>query len=1087
MKKLYKLGGMLALTALCPNLWAQTDGTYYLYNTATKTFLSRGANYGTEAVTDAYGVPVEWNSSDATLKLIITSNAYVFDTSNAEGTGGGMYVDGSSDKSKTWTFEVVSSSDETYYLQNKTTKNYVKQDYGDYGAYLHTVTSKESAVVWKLMSAAERDAIVDAYPNDNMSNVISSARLTGVTYENFVSTITGSDYKAIDMTSKIGTAKFTGSAGSWTWKSVREGGQYNGTNYGTNYAEVFRRSGTFTQKITDLPQGIYKVTVKGFNRISSYKILNDLGEDYKISTSYLQANKEAVQLKSWIEERTETSNPDNTNQAVAKFEAGNYANEVYTYVDADGILDLSVHIPTWNNDGSWTLINDFTLTRYADVALLKEQFASLKTENSTLQDLVNVATKTSLETALNTANAVNVESASIDELNAAITALEAAVIHGREMKAAYTPASELLSIANAIHTNSIPNVADDQTTFGTAISTAQTSIDAATTTAALTEATATLEAARQAYVKVAYPTKNITFDMTFMAGTTQTNWSGADKNYTTGDGVAMVERYYNPAAVGVDFPDANTIIVSQSLSNMPKGVYEVELYAHASYTENRGFTSPATEGENVAHVYANSITNSVPMETQTKVATAKSYTLSDVVVGNGGSLQMGLVSDKKGANWFVAQVKSIKLVSDASDEQALLADAKALLADAKAIDVTTNVGVAAFQKPQDMATALTNAIAVVETSATTENVAALKTAIDNFNNAALNVPEDGKRFTATLTYTGYEHDNKAITYVEGGNPGKGDYGISYLKAVDTDYAQAFTFTATSEKDIYTMNMIDVDGKERFLCTGTVYTGGNAREIRTTTDATKAVKLQLIATSKAGVYNLKNMEANDYIGSQDAGVYTVNSHIDFIIAEAATADVTLSVTDAGWATLMLPFNAEIPEGLTVYTIDGKGETTGTTTALTLNKATAIKANTPYVVAGTAKDYSFSGFGLAKQDTYTGTMATGTYAEMTEAIEGTYVLQNQTEGVNFYKVGAETKPAIGAYRAYLNALPAESNILVMELPNIDVTGVETVKSADDIVNVYNLNGVVVREGVKRSAATQGLVKGIYVIGGVKQAVK
>ena len=113
---------------------------------------------------------------------------------------------------------------------------------------------------------------------------------------------------------------------------------------------------------------------------------------------------------------------------------------------------------------------------------------------------------------------------------------------------------------------------------------------------------------------------------------------------------------------------------------------------------------------------------------------------------------------------------------------------------------------------------------------------------------------------------------------------------------------------------------------------------------------------------------------------------------------------------------------------------------------------------------------------------------------EAVEGTYVLQNQAEkGVGFYKVETE-KPIVKANRAYLNAeaAPAGSNVQAFILKGIDgdgtTTGIDgTVAEADATVNVYNLNGILVRQNVKMSEALDGLQKGIYIVNGTKKAVK
>ena len=302
----------------------------------------------------------------------------------------------------------------------------------------------------------------------------------------------------------------------------------------------------------------------------------------------------------------------------------------------------------------------------------------------------------------------------------------------------------------------------------------------------------------------------------------------------------------------------------------------------------------------------------------------------------------------------------------------------------------------------------------------------------------------------------------------------------------------------AEGNLYTISTVFADGKEHYLCTAqTIGTGSNI-QIRTTDDASKALLIEVIPTDVQGVYNLWNTEANGLLGCQDGddkasgGLYGTSSHPTFTITETDMPSVTLT-TAAEWATLILPFNAEIPDGLEVYSCAGT-ETEGEDATLTLEAVEAIAANTPYIVKAAANfTHTFEGFGAAETTSYTVGMLTGTFAEM-EAVEGTYVLQNQAEkGVGFYKVETE-KPTVKANRAYLNAeaAPAGSNVQAFILKSIDgdgtTTGIgSTVAEADATVNVYNLNGILVRQNVKMSEALDGLQKGIYIVNGTKKAVK
>ena len=88
--------------------------------------------------------------------------------------------------------------------------------------------------------------------------------------------------------------------------------------------------------------------------------------------------------------------------------------------------------------------------------------------------------------------------------------------------------------------------------------------------------------------------------------------------------------------------------------------------------------------------------------------------------------------------------------------------------------------------------------------------------------------------------------------------------------------------------------------------------------------------------------------------------------------------------------------------------------------------------------------------------------------------------------------EVIPTVGAFRAYMNAESADAagiNVSRLVLGDDDVTGIESALAGDgDVrVDVYSLGGILVRKGVAKSEALNGLQKGIYVVDGVKKAVK
>ena len=377
---------------------------------------------------------------------------------------------------------------------------------------------------------------------------------------------------------------------------------------------------------------------------------------------------------------------------------------------------------------------------------------------------------------------------------------------------------------------------------------------------------------------------------------------------------------------------------------------------------------------------------------------------------------------------------------------------------------TANIGTGAFQYSQD---AIDAANALVQGEATVEEVQAAYDAL-----TTLNAPADGQLFNVILTYSGWTYDNKAMTFIANGRTDQGNYNIQYKEEANQNLAQAFTFTKV-EGNNYKMSQIDADGVARYISTGVPYSG-NTAQIRTVTNADDALVVTVIPTTTDGKWNLRNTAANNYIGSQDAGVYTVNSHIDFNIVETSKPSITINTTAAGWGTTILPFAvAEIPEGVKVYSC---AEADGAT--LTLVEVTALEANKPYIIEG-AWNATLTGDAQGTALSYTEGLLTGTYVLMeAEALNGKYIMQKQGEKVGFFLVNSENaQPKLKANRAYMTA-PATGSVKAFLLGDDAADAIQSV--FDGLVNgdAYDLGGRKVSK----------LQKGnVYIVNGKKVVVK
>lgn len=352
---------------------------------------------------------------------------------------------------------------------------------------------------------------------------------------------------------------------------------------------------------------------------------------------------------------------------------------------------------------------------------------------------------------------------------------------------------------------------------------------------------------------------------------------------------------------------------------------------------------------------------------------------------------------------------------------------------------TANVGTGAFQYSQD---AIDAANALVQGEATVEDVTNAYNAV-----TTVNAPAEGQLFNVVLTYDGWTYDNKAMTYIANGRTDAGNYNIQYKEEANQNLAQAFTFTKV-EGNNYKMSQIDADGVARYISTGQPY-GGNASQIRTTTNADDALLVTVIPTATEGKWNLRNTAANQFIGSQDAGVYTVNSHIEFVLQETQKPSIAINTTAAGWGTTILPFAAEKPADVKVYSC---AEMNGTD--LVLVEVDALEANKPYVIEG-AWNETLTGDAQGTQLTYDEGLLTGVYAQ-TEAAAGTYVMQKLNGKVAFYKVSEEKPINVPANRAYLTGVDSEAKVL--NLGDGETNGINAIQALiDGDAEIFNVNGV------------------------------
>ena len=234
------------------------------------------------------------------------------------------------------------------------------------------------------------------------------------------------------------------------------------------------------------------------------------------------------------------------------------------------------------------------------------------------------------------------------------------------------------------------------------------------------------------------------------------------------------------------------------------------------------------------------------------------------------------------------------------------------------------------------------------------------------------------------------------------------------------------------------------------------------------DITIATGGKLVLTTDATIGSLT-------IDGQPVGIGTYTAATLSCIEGEGTLTVTkydMKVSSAQAATLVLPCDVAIPEGVTAYTLTYTGGD-----KVTANEVTGtLPANTPVLINAAEGTYTFQkGAGdINMVANPTAGALVGAYS-LTDVPAGCYVLQNHSGTVAFYKV--TTSQQINANRAYLKVDTEASYI------SIDFSGTTSIgKIANSLLQkansqFYNLQG----QRVSRPT------KGLYILNGKKTVIK
>ena len=243
-----------------------------------------------------------------------------------------------------------------------------------------------------------------------------------------------------------------------------------------------------------------------------------------------------------------------------------------------------------------------------------------------------------------------------------------------------------------------------------------------------------------------------------------------------------------------------------------------------------------------------------------------------------------------------------------------------------------------------------------------------------------------------------------------------------------------------------------------------------------------------ATSSDGTRSLQFNKDNNvnYFGS-----YMTELPIEFMPIVNGYIREGLVANDY-YGTICLPYAvvAEDFAGAEFFSIAGKkvGKD-GQPTALVLKEVTELEAGVPYIFSATSEKLVAAYSGEAAETAKSANGLVGSFEGM-NVDQGMYLINDENK---VQQCG--TGCSISTNRAYINMKlvsvyteAAGANVRMLWFDGVE-TGIDgvTAEDGDQLVDVYTVGGVKVREQVRAAEATQGLQGGIYIVNGKKVAVK
>lgn len=245
----------------------------------------------------------------------------------------------------------------------------------------------------------------------------------------------------------------------------------------------------------------------------------------------------------------------------------------------------------------------------------------------------------------------------------------------------------------------------------------------------------------------------------------------------------------------------------------------------------------------------------------------------------------------------------------------------------------------------------------------------------------------------------------------------------------------------------------------------------------------------------GLYPSANGEFDSDLNPVVMGPWFKVDNFNLTFISSIEQSIEWTMEGKVYDTLILPFAADVPEGLEVYTASSTDPDLMSDEyhVLVLEPESSIEANKPYMVkrvsAGetitrsasirNATVYTFTGVPENEENSYTHGLLTGTLSGTT--ISAGHVMNHDETSSYFGSVNSETEvPANHAYISTEQSTQVWHPVVYVEEPdNGGETGINGIETDEATVDVYTSTGILVRSKVDISKAFEGLDAGIYIL--------